>query len=93
MMHWNELPELAGKVNEDHLLVIVTARKSTISYKNAMERLPDEVSKHFKSKTIMIIFPDQYGDRMDSITFTQPQHTEENSAYETCRKWIQNKIR
>lgn len=93
MMHWNELPELAGKVNEDHLLVIVTARKSTISYKNAMERLPDEVSKHFKSKTIMIIFPDQYGDRMDSITFTQPQHTEEDSAYETCRKWIQNKIR
>ncbi|WP_347715041.1 cation:proton antiporter [Prevotella denticola] len=90
--HWNELPELATRIREDHLFVIVTARKGTISYKSAMERLPDEVNKCFKGKTLMIIFPDQYGNRMDDMTFAQPQHTEERSAYEAVREWIQNKV-
>ena len=90
--HWNELPELATRVREDHLFVIVTARKGTISYKSAMERLPDEVNKCFKGKTLMIIFPDQYGNRMDDMTFAQPQHTEERSTYEAVREWIQNKV-
>lgn len=90
--HWNELPELATRVREDHLFVIVTARKGTISYKSAMERLPDEVNKCFKGKTLMIIFPDQYGNRMDDMTFAQPQHTEERSAYEAVKEWIQNKV-
>lgn len=90
--HWNELPELATRVREDHLFVIVTARKGTISYKSAMERMPDEVNKCFKGKTLMIIFPDQYGNRMDDMTFAQPQHTEERSAYEAVREWIQNKV-
>ena len=85
--HWNELPELATRVREDHLFVIVTARKGTISYKSAMERLPDEVNKCFKGKTLMIIFPDQYGNRMDDMTFAQ-----ERSAYEAVREWIQNKV-
>jgi hypothetical protein len=41
MRHWNELPQLASGISEDHLFVVVTARKGTISYKTALERLPD----------------------------------------------------
>lgn len=93
MEHWNELPKLATKVNQDHLLAIITARKGTISYKTAMERLPDEINRFFKQRTIMIVFPDQYGNRMEGMTFAQPQHTEEQSAYNIFRKWIGKKIR
>ena len=92
MEHWKELPTLGSKVREDHLFVIVTARKGTISYKTAMERLPEELNKCVKDKTIMIIFPDQYGSEMDDMTFAQPQHTEERSAYEAVREWIHNKV-
>lgn len=93
MEHWKQLPRLAAEVKEDHLFVIVTARKGTISYKTAMERLPEEINRFFKGKTIMIIFPDQYGDRMDGMTFAQSQHTEERSAYDVFREWIISKIR
>lgn len=92
MYHWKELPDLATRVKDDQLFVIVTARKGTISYKSAMERLPEEVNRYFKGKTLMIIFPDQYGNRMDDMTFAQPQHTEERSAYEAVREWIHNKV-
>ena len=46
MAHWNELPQLAATIQEDHMFVVITARKGTISYKNALERLPDELQKY-----------------------------------------------
>ena len=37
MAHWNELPRLAENIREDHMFVVITARKGTISYKTALE--------------------------------------------------------
>ena len=88
MVHWAEMPKLASSINDDHLFIVVTARKGTVSYKNALERLPDEIQSSFSGKNIMIIFPDQHGDAMEEMTFAQPQHTEDQSAYESLRKWI-----
>ena len=67
------------------MFVVVTARKGTVSYKSAMDRLPDELSKYFKGRNTMIIFPDQYG-KADIMTFTTAQHTEQMSAYEELRE-------
>jgi hypothetical protein len=92
MGHWNELPQLAAEIADDHLFVVVTARKGTISYKTALERLPDELQKHFSGKNLMIIFPDQHGDTKDErMSFTEAQHHEENSIYDTILKWIHQK--
>ena len=92
MAHWNELPQLAAEIVDDHLFVVVTARKGTISYKNALERLPDELQKHFSGKNLMIIFPDQYGGHKDErMSFTEAQHHEENSIYDTILRWIHEK--
>ena len=89
MEHWNELPQLAAHIADDHLFVVVTARKGTISYKNALERLPDELQKYFSGKNLMIIFPDQYGDQKeDRMSFTEAQHHEEKSVYD----WLLRKI-
>ena len=89
MGHWNELPRLASTIQEDHLFVVVTARKGTISYKNALERLPDELQQYFSGKNLMIIFPDQYGDQKeDRMSFTEAQHHEETSLYTMISQWI-----
>ena len=92
MAHWAEMPNLAASISPDNLFVVVTARKGTVSYKNALEFLPDEITRHFSGSNIMIIFPDQHGDAMDEMTFAQPQHTEDQSAYETIGKWIKKKL-
>ncbi len=89
MAHWNELPRLAENIREDHMFVVVTARKGTISYKNAMDRLPNELMQHFSGKNLMIIFPDQYGEtKEESMTFTEAQHREESSIYD----WLLEKL-
>ena len=93
MAHWNELPRLAETINDDHMFVVVTARKGTISYKNALERLPNELMQHFSGKNLMILFPDQHGaQKEESMTFTSAQHQEESSIYDTIAHWI-NKLR
>ena len=89
MAHWNELPKLAETIKEDHMFVVITARKGTISYKNALERLPNELMQHFSGKNLMIIFPDQYGNtKEERMTFTEAQHQEESSIYNTIARWI-----
>ena len=92
MDHWNELPKLANDVADDHLFVIVTARKGTVSYKNALEYLPDEVQRYFNGKNLVIIFPDQYGDQ-EVMTYSQSQHTEERSAWESLARWVERRRR
>ena len=86
MAHWNELPRLAREVADDHMFVVITARKGTISYKSALERLPEELTKYYPGKNLMIIFPDQYGAPM--MTMAEPQHTEDKSAYAVIGGWI-----
>ena len=92
MDHWNELPRLAGTIAEDHLFVVVTARKGTVSYKTALERLPEELTRHFSGTNLIIIFPDQFGEEMDEMTFAEPQHQEERSAYEAVGEWIRRQV-
>ena len=93
MGHWNELPQLAARIAADHLFVVVTARKGTISYKNALERLPDELQQHFSGKNLMIIFPDQFGagTKDDRMSFTEAQHKEESSLYDTILRRLHRK--
>ena len=92
MGHWNELPQLATQVSDDHLFVVISARKGTISYKNAIDRLPDELQKYYPGKNLMIIFPDQHGDTKDDrMSFTEAQHQEETSIYNVISRWIHKK--
>lgn len=92
MTHWNEVPKLAANIAVDHMFVVVAARKGTVSYKNALENLAEEIRQYFSGKTLLIIFPDQYGSQDEDMTFSQSQHTEEHSAYEVLGSWIKNAL-
>ena len=93
MAHWNEFPKMIQQVNDDHLLVVITARKSTVSYKPVFEKMPQELSQYYHQKNLMIIFPDQYGEAMDTMSFAAPQKREHLSAYTQIRDWWEKRIR
>ncbi len=92
MQHWKSITQLATQINNDHLLVVITARPGTVSYKPAFENLPEELTACFPSCNLMIVYPDQNGQPQDAMTFTAPQHQEQQeSAYSSIMKWINNK--
>ena len=92
MEHWNEMPKLASSIAEDHLFVVITARKGTVSYKSALERLPDELTRYFSGKNLIILFPDQYGKANDTMSFAESQHQEQQSAYELLIAWLRKRF-
>ena len=86
MEHWNEFITLAESIENHQMLVVITARQGTVSYKSAMERLPDELTRYYHKKNVMIIFPDQFGSQPDAMTFAAAQHTEQESLWEYIKK-------
>ena len=88
MQHWNDFKSLAAQVEEHQMLVVVTARPGTVSYKSAMERLPDELTTYYEYKNVMIIFPDQYGNHLDLMSFANTQHYEQESIWESIQNML-----
>ena len=92
MNHWNELPRLAASIDNEHLFVVVTARKGTVSYKTALDHLPEELASNFHGHNLMIIYPDQYGEAANQMTYAAPQLQEDRSAYTALREWLNRKL-
>ena len=88
MQHWKEFTQLAREVNDDHLLVVVTARQGTVSYKPVFEYLPEELTHSFPTCSLILIYPDQNGQPQDVMTFTAPQRQEQESAYSSLMKLL-----
>lgn len=85
---WDDLLLLTGQVNFDHLLVIVSARRGFISYDPSFERLPMQVSKYFNNNSLIVLYPDQYGDPQENVSFSDPRHHSESQHYDAVGKWF-----
>lgn len=51
---------LSGDVSDDDLLVVIGARKGSISYGNDLEALPGFLSRNFSRHNLMIVYPKQF---------------------------------
>jgi len=85
---WNDLLLLTGQVNFDHLLVIVSARRGFISYDPSFEKLPAQISKYFNNSSLMVLYPDQFGDPQEILSFSEPVHHNESQHYDNIGKWF-----
>lgn len=86
--NWDDLLLLTGHVNFDHLLVIVSARRGFISYDPSFERLPMQISKYFNNNSLIVLYPDQYGDPQENVSFSDPRHHSESQRYDEVGKWF-----
>lgn len=85
---WDDLLILTGQVNYDHLLVIISARRGSISYDSAFERLPMQISKYFNNNSIMLLYPEQKGDPNESLSFSDPRGWAETQYYDKVGNWF-----
>lgn len=85
---WDDLLLITGQVNYDHLLVIVSARPGAISYNPSFERLPALIGKYFLNNSLLILYPDQYGDPQEIVSFSDPRGHNESQHYDSVGKWI-----
>lgn len=63
MTSWEQdFPKLAQEVNHDHLLVVITARRGTISYQKSFNQLERTLENDFIHTNLLIVYPDQEND-------------------------------
>ena len=83
---WGDLLILTGQVNYDHLLVVISARRGSISYDSSFEKLPAPLSKYFSNNSLIVLYPDQLGEPQDAVSFSNPRN--EAQHYEKVGKWV-----
>ena len=85
---WNDFPALRHELNPDHLLVVVTARKGSISYQSSFAKLPHQLQTDFAANSLMLIYPDQQEENNEIRAFADPHHYETNSGSTRIGRWL-----
>lgn len=60
MHSWDDFILLSGEVGEEDLLVVVSARKGSISYNSDLETMPGFLGKYFSRNNLLVVYPRQY---------------------------------
>jgi Kef-type K+ transport system membrane component KefB len=54
-----DLPALSYETTRNDLLIVVSARKGTLSYRPSLEGIATRITKHFSNNNVILIYPEQ----------------------------------
>lgn len=57
---WEDVLIISRDLRIDDLLVVLSARKNTISYNKLFEKIPRQLSKYFQDNSILLLYPEQF---------------------------------
>jgi hypothetical protein len=56
---WEDFIQISKHVNEDDLLIFISARVDDVSYQKYLHHIPSKLEKHFQYNNKVIVFPQQ----------------------------------
>ena len=85
----NELKRISREVREDHMLVVVLARRGSISFRPSFDHIPRQIKKYYMNTGLMLIFPDVYAEAATKdVSVNEPLTTD--LRYEAAKEWYKN---
>ena len=72
--NWDDLLIVTRHLSYDHLFVLVSARRGSISWQPSFDNLPAQLMRHFSNNSLMIVYPEQFG-QAHELSFVQPLPT------------------
>lgn len=69
---WSDFLVLSNEVLDDDLFVLVSARRTSVSFNSDLEDIPNFLSKYFGHNNLLIIYPEQFGATPDLVSFSDP---------------------
>lgn len=76
MNGWDDFIKLTDVVREEDLFVVVSARRTSISYSSDLETLPNFLSKYFGHSNLVVVYPEQFGAAPNLESFSDPIATD-----------------
>lgn len=80
------------EVTDDDLLVIISARRASVSFDADMEMVPEYLHKYFSGTNLVIIYPSQFGNEAP-MTMAETMATDLTTAPNGLYIWIGNLLR
>ncbi|MEF9923082.1 MAG: cation:proton antiporter [Muribaculaceae bacterium] len=77
---WSDFVLLANKVLDDDLLIMISARRTSMSFDSEMDNMPSFLSKYFNHNNLIIIYPEQFGEAPKLTSFTDPLASDINAS-------------
>lgn len=56
----NDLKRMAKEINRDHLLIIVSARRGSISFRPSLDHVFTQLQRDYQETSVLLIYPDGY---------------------------------
>ena len=72
---WTQFLNLQHQTDANCMLVAVTARPGFISYQQQFDNLPLQIHRYFGHTSVMLLYPDQWGDPLDTVSVFTPNGT------------------
>lgn len=72
---WTQLLNLQHQTDANSILVAVTARPGFISYQPSFDNLPLQIHRYFGHTSVMLLYPDQWGDPLETVSVFAPNGT------------------
>ncbi|MDE6333440.1 MAG: cation:proton antiporter, partial [Muribaculaceae bacterium] len=67
---------LAGRIMDDDLFVVISARPNSVSYTDEVTEMPSLLQRNFSRNNIIVIFPEQFGAEQPLTSFTDPMSSD-----------------
>lgn len=81
-----------GKIKENmynsHLAVVISARRGSLSYDASFEKLPSLIDRYFSDSNIVVLYPEQFNQPEDMVSFSDPMGHNESQHYDKAREWL-----
>ena len=93
--HWDDFLVFTREVKKNDLLVIVSSRKSHISYIEPLEKLPYYLSNYFTTNSFLMLYPRQVekGIRMDNVQYVDSSLAQTISEVGNAKGWVEKIFR
>lgn len=62
---WEDILILAREIDKDDLLVLISARRRSLSFMTMLENLPSKFEKYFPINNLLVIYPQQFSELND----------------------------
>ncbi len=77
---WEDFVLLANRIQEDDLFIVVSARRTSVSFSPDMDAMPSFLQKYFSRNNMIVLYPEQFGEEVALTTFVDPLSTDMNTA-------------
>lgn len=57
---WDDFLMVSGLVKENDLVIVISARKASLSYSPLLDKLPKQLATYFKEYSYIVLYPEQF---------------------------------